>query len=193
MSRHGITRIFGLLLVVALCVIVRSLAEHKRDEAIVRAVLDHDLVQVQLLKAKGAIINQDLAFLTALLEVNPARVKKMVDSGADINARDSEGNTRLIYAVNGSTIEIIRILIEHGAQVNAKGEDGTTALIDAVQCNDPQIVQLLLESGAKVNIQNDYQNTAWDFVEPGFGAKEAASISKLLKNAGARSYVWSKK
>ena len=193
MKRRGIAQILGVLSVVLLFLMLWVLLGQVRNKAIVEAIQNYDLAGVQSLKARGASSDAKMDFLIAILKENPAEVKQMLAAGLDVNACDVKGNTPLIYAVNGSTIQVIKILIVHGAQVNARGEDGTTALIDAVHRNDAKIVKLLLDSGAEVNTRNDYQNTALDFVDAGYGARDAAIISQLLKRAGAKSYVWSDK
>jgi chitinase len=140
---------------------------------------------------KSAALFND--FLDAIYREDAKAVEKLLDQGVGVNTKNINNDTPLIYAINYSSIQVIRILIKHGASINAQDEDETTALIYAVHRNDPKIVELLLKSGAEVNIQNVYENTALDFVEPGFGAKNAAAILKLLKAAGAKSFIWSEK
>jgi uncharacterized protein len=55
-------------------------------------------------------------------------VKILLDSGADVNARQlSDGFTALMDAVAGGHLEIVRTLVEAGARVNLQSYQGDTA------------------------------------------------------------------
>jgi ankyrin repeat protein len=76
-----------------------------------------------------------------------------LDSGADINHRDTFGCTALHTAVsnaayNSTEIEVIECLLEHGAVVDAQDDDGKTSLQCAVEDSDDRIVRILLAYGA---------------------------------------------
>ena len=58
--------------------------------------------------------------------------KCLLQSGANVNAIDSKGNSALTYAAGIGNFEIIKYLIENGANVNAASPDGKTILIFAV-------------------------------------------------------------
>ena len=57
--------------------------------------------------------------------------KCLLQSGANVNAIDSKGNSALTYAAGIGNFEIIKYLIENGANVNAANPDGKTILIFA--------------------------------------------------------------
>ena len=48
-------------------------------------------------------------------------VKKMIAAGADVNARDNEGFTGLIYASGEGHTKILKALIAAGADVKSQG------------------------------------------------------------------------
>ncbi len=52
----------------------------------------------------------------------------LVKKGADINVKDSDGNTLLILASKSSNIAIVQLLIDSKVDVNAKNNEGKTAL-----------------------------------------------------------------
>ncbi len=78
--------------------------------------------------------------------------KIMINAGADINARDKQGITPLMFGAAFSTPELVKLLIAKKADVNAKDEEGNTPLYWAV-CHSDKVenVQLLIKAGADVN------------------------------------------
>ena len=89
-----------------------------------------------------------------LLEVvksgNLVDIQKYITAGADINFKDSYGQTAIILASHGGSIEIVKYLLEKGADINAKNDEGLTALISALSCQNYELAQLLVESGAEI-------------------------------------------
>ena len=82
---------------------------------------------------------------------NIEAVKKHLDAGTDVNAKDEDGYT-LIYAVaGGGDKEIAELLIAKGADVNSKDKKGWTLLQHAVMMSKREIVGLLITKGADVN------------------------------------------
>lgn len=71
--------------------------------------------------------------------------KKLIELGADVNAKNKDGSTALMHA---QTPEQTQLLLKAGADVNAKDDDGRTVLMYA---KTQEQKQLLLEAGAKDN------------------------------------------
>ena len=87
-------------------------------------------------------------------EIKQGKIAFLEQRGAQINARDLNGNTMLHNAiVNSSWDEIfIEQIIKYGANVNAKNNKGETPLyIASKQGVSPKIVNMLLENGASIN------------------------------------------
>jgi ankyrin repeat protein len=78
-------------------------------------------------------------------------VKRLIEKGADVNAKDNEGITALMYAVAFEHPEMVKLLIDAGADVNAKDNEGITALMVASFEGYTDIVELLIKAGAKEN------------------------------------------
>ncbi|HVR34542.1 MAG TPA: ankyrin repeat domain-containing protein [Methylomirabilota bacterium] len=77
-------------------------------------------------------------------------VSALIEHGADVTVKDSDGRTALHHAVlRRFSAQVVSLLIEKGADVNARDSHGNTPLHWAV--NDFKISQLLLENGAEVN------------------------------------------
>jgi ankyrin repeat protein len=98
-----------------------------------------------------------------------------------IEAKDSEGNSALLRAVNsGDTIEVRR-LVEAGADVNSASNSGVTPLMNAAGMGNKEAVEFLIKKGADVNHRTSGNYTA---------LMQAAlvgqiEIVKILLDAGA--------
>jgi ankyrin repeat protein len=86
------------------------------------------------------------------------RVKALLQSGADANARDDIGATPLLYAAALPSQDCLRVLLDGGADVNASTTNGSTALMWATA--DAPTVRLLLDRGAAVNAKTKDDTTA---------------------------------
>ncbi|MBD50837.1 MAG: hypothetical protein CMB08_02815 [Euryarchaeota archaeon] len=91
----------------------------------------------------------------AAREGNLNIVIQQLDSGADINLANENGDTPLTYAAFMGHLEIVSLLIEKGAKVNAKGLAGWTPLHLASQRGHKKITELLIEKGADINATTD--------------------------------------
>ncbi|OQB09306.1 MAG: Ankyrin repeats (3 copies) [Parcubacteria group bacterium ADurb.Bin216] len=79
-----------------------------------------------------------------------AEVKKLIGRGADVNGKDSWGNTALLEASLAGNLEMVKALIAAGADVNIKAPVGNTPLSLASVRGDIQIVKALIAAGADV-------------------------------------------
>lgn len=68
--------------------------------------------------------------------------------GADVHARDAEGNTALMYAVGIGDAELAHLLVTANADVNVANERGLTPLMYAAMLDDLPMVRTLLDAGA---------------------------------------------
>ena len=112
---------------------------------------------------------------------NTEAVQTLLDEGADINAKDAEGNPILREAIWRGHTEIVRFLVESGADVNAKDTEGNPILHEAVWRGHTEIVRLLVESGADVNAKDTEGNSmlheaVW---------RGRTDIDAILRDAGA--------
>jgi ankyrin repeat protein len=119
-----------------------------------------NLEAVKLLVSKGAPVNAvsppqvggnvkngpiELGSFTPLIlavgDGNPDTVKFLLDSGADVNAKDVRGMTPLMLAIASDrhNPEIIKMLLDKGADVNIKSKAGETALDWAEKMRVPAI------------------------------------------------------
>jgi ankyrin repeat protein len=77
-------------------------------------------------------------------------VDLLVERGADVNVRDSNGRTILHHLAKGNNVRLIRAVLERGAAANVASTDGWTPLhaASADLGASAQVCALLLEHGA---------------------------------------------
>jgi ankyrin repeat protein len=75
----------------------------------------------------------------------------LIDSGADINAKEGMSNTALHIAVTANDIDFVRLLIDSGADIEAKAYLDWTPLLQAVSQQYLDIAWLLIENGANAD------------------------------------------
>lgn len=122
---------------------------HKRLMAVAVVVLSAMVLAVPSWGAsfKRRIIS-DAQFVDMCKEGNTQGVIEAINSGANINAKDDDGNTALMSAAGNRHTEIANALIKAGADVNAKINDGRTALMLAADQGHTETVNALIEAGA---------------------------------------------
>src|SRR5262249_47009391 len=77
-------------------------------------------------------------------------VKILLQSGASLEAKDSQGKSPLHIAARHYSA-VVELLLQHGADVHALDDDDTTPLIYAAIYCKHQIIKQLIDKGAKVN------------------------------------------
>jgi ankyrin repeat protein len=144
---------------------VRRLLDHGLDAnardtddtpALMAAVLDADASCVRLLLDRGADPNAtNETGATSLMWAVPdiAKVKLLVQSGADVNARSKNlGRTPLLIAASfPASVAVLQLLLEHGADIHAKDRRGMHALGRATLSADVDVVRFLVEHGSDPN------------------------------------------
>jgi ankyrin repeat protein len=86
----------------------------------------------------------------------PEKIKAAIENGANVNAKDADGYTALMYTARKNNAEVVSMLLERGADVNAKNKGGYTALIFAIgHPNYAEVISMLLERGADVNAKTN--------------------------------------
>ncbi len=87
-------------------------------------------------------------------------VRLMTVGGANIEAKDTEGSTALIWAANNGHAECVRFLIDIGANKEARDTLKMTALIWAAHDGHTDCVRLLVDSGADKEVKDTEGSTA---------------------------------
>ena len=77
-----------------------------------------------------------------------AVIQALLDGGADVNAKDGEGNTALTWAANEGKVDAAKALIAGGAEVNIQNKSGTTPLTRALLYKRDAVAEVLRQAGA---------------------------------------------
>jgi ankyrin repeat protein len=105
-------------------------------------------------------------------------VKFLVAEGADIHAKDNEGNTTLYDAFGSGNLDVVKFLVSKGVDVNAKDEYGGTPLHIAVAVDNLEVVKFLISKGANVNAKTN------DGTTPLHMADRDSEVAKFLVSKG---------
>lgn len=111
---------------------------------------------------------------------------RLVATGADVNARDSNGWPPLRMACAMNKLSTIDILLAAGARVNARNGrpwKGSTALHTASMMGNMYAVEKLLVAGADVHARDEEGCTPVSYVHQ--YTRNGSSIKKILVEAGA--------
>lgn len=124
--------------------------------------MDHKLVQeASALKNinNNKLDNLNQALILAAKNQNINKVKDLLASGADVNARNTNEEwlplnyTPLHAAASTGNEEITKLLINHGAYVNIRDNSSFTPLYKAISSHNFNVSKLLLASGADIDIK----------------------------------------
>ena len=85
------------------------------------------------------------------LTATPEDVHAELEKGADVNARNTDGRTALMWAIREGTSAVIKVLLAAGADVNLGDKYGTTPLMFAISENRLNVINVLLAADADVN------------------------------------------
>lgn len=134
-----------------------------------------------LLKNNAAIdalnYENETPLIATLKRKDVAIARKLVESGANANGKDSSGNPLFHYAVETGDKDLISLLISKGSKINAKDGEGYTALHHSV--GKPEIVRQLIDLGADITAKNHKGETPL-FTSVGYSDNE---VFKMLCTA----------
>jgi len=143
---------------ISVCLSAVATAQSTADE-LIQAIRNNDLASLKARLAKGADVNtRDQRGSTLLMHAaafgSPEAVKLLLESGAQVNAKNDLEATALILGAGNP--EKARMLVEKGADVNAHSKLGRTPLMIAASCDGcSATVKLLLDKGADPNAKDN--------------------------------------
>ena len=87
-------------------------------------------------------------------------VRRLLELGFPVDARDAQGATPLLHACGAGHRDVAAVLIDAGADIAASASNGMTPLAAAVAARREALVALLLERGAAVDQRLPNEATA---------------------------------
>jgi ankyrin repeat protein len=79
-----------------------------------------------------------------------SEARRLLEQGTNVNAREEEGETPLMYAAVEDRTEVAKLLLDRGADIDAVSLNDETALIRAVGMSRYETVTFLLNRGADI-------------------------------------------
>jgi len=98
-----------------------------------------------------------------------------------LEAKDTEGNSALLRAVNSGDTNEVRRLVDAGADVNSASNSGVSPLMNAAGMGNKEAVEFLIKNGADVNHRTSGNYTA--LMQAALVGQ--TEIVKVLLDAGA--------
>lgn len=77
-------------------------------------------------------------------------LRRLLESGAAVNAADGIGRTALMMAATIGSTRAVELLLQNGADIHARDSSGATALDWAYEARREEVVNLLLTRGAVI-------------------------------------------
>jgi len=140
---------------------------------LIRGINQNDVYEVRKGISRGANLNElndvgAYSEMTALQyailkEADITVIEELIKNGANINIKDNNELTPLMYAANNGHFEAAKLLIKSGANVNSQDNSGQTALMLAAigsQKNHKNIYNLLIKNKANSKLKDNYGLTA---------------------------------
>lgn len=111
------------------------------------------------------------------------KLTELLNSGASVDAANSEGKTALMKAADKGRTDAVQLLLKHGAQVNQRDAEGRTPLMYAADEGHTEVVRLLLAAGADPQARDKEGETALTMAEE----ERHADTADVLRRASAAS------
>lgn len=106
----------------------------------------------------------------------------LIQAGADLEERDSRGNTVLLAALQNDNAALAQALLERGVNIHVQNHQGTNALHLAAAWGNEDLVDELIDHGADPNTQDLSENTALFYAaEAGFTKTVSLLIARGAK------------
>ena len=103
----------------------------------------------------------------------------LVGAGVNVNARDPEGETPLMYASVEDRTQAVLLLLRKGAEINAVSTNNETALGRAAAMGRTETVKILVEKGANMEKGGDHGTTPLMYASSGGHLQTVRSLLQM--------------
>ena len=108
--------------------------------------------------------------------------RRLLEAGADIDARDQHGQTALMNAAHAGQVDLVRLLVERGADLNVTAKYNLSALMLALIGRHIDVERLLIEAGADVILRSSANFGS----QTALGLAEASGEEEIVQMLRAR-------
>lgn len=140
--------------------------------------------RARLTDAQRVRLDQDL--IRAAKRNDPAEVKRLIEQGGDVNAKDAIQDSAFLYAGAEGLNEVLRLTLAAGADVRSVNRFGGTALIPACEHGHVETIRILIAARVPVNHVN---RLGWTGMQEAIllntGGPRQQEAVRLLLAAGA--------
>ena len=153
---------------------VRSILAFEKDKQVIQNALEYAVCKnikkgvVTALVENGADINakNEDGLTPILLRIQKGWcdediAREMIGLGADLKAKDNQGNTVLHMGPSG----LVSFLVENGVDINAKNDKGRTPLMIAIINTKYDSISELIRCGADINVRDNEGHKAVHYVK----------------------------
>lgn len=98
-------------------------------------------------RGEGVAIADSGALIRAAKEGDAAKIRVLVEEGADIDWKDANGWTALFWAVRNRHVKAAAELVIAGADTGIEAHNGLTPLYLAVKGGSPLIISIVAKAG----------------------------------------------
>jgi ankyrin repeat protein len=169
-----------------LTVIMGGGAIREPDDPLARAAFKNDLAAlVELIPTTADINASDKAtdanaLAYAIENNNRDMVQVLISAGAMPNAKNSKGETPMMFLSPEASAQFVRELIAIGADAKANDDSGRSVLMNAARFCNFAVVKELIEAGARTDARDNAGNT----VLMSAAENEDRDVIKLLIKQG---------
>ena len=110
----------------------------------------------------SVIANQTTPLMKASHAGESQIVSALIAEGADLQARNADGNNALWLACAGGHLDIMVLLIAAGIDMDNRNVNGATCLMYAASASKPAVVERLIQAGAGLSPETPEGFTALD-------------------------------
>jgi ankyrin repeat protein len=112
----------------------------------------------------------DPAWEAAVTAGDAAQVRRLLQAGADVDARNRPGQTALMVAAHRGHRAVVEALVEAGADLDATAKYTLTALMLAIVAGHADVARILARAGADLGVRGSGA--------PGFAGKTARDLAR---------------
>lgn len=120
---------------------------HTPDLTVVNPLIES--LKIKSRSFPQAVLQREL--LKAIDDGRSSKITHLLEQGADVNERNSDGWSPLMVAASKGNAELVKLLLDRGARVNEKTPQGQTPLMFGAHWGHLEVVKLLIEKGAQVD------------------------------------------